>query len=82
MDLLNRQLRRAGTSRPANGADYSQLLSLLDSVMGQAPSQIISGQSSVHSLHLQYGSYQGQHKGRCLFVLRRHRGDDNGGQTS
>ncbi|MBB5892864.1 hypothetical protein BJ998_004060 [Kutzneria kofuensis] len=81
MDLLEPQLRRAGSSRPAYGADYSQLLRLLDTVMGQAPSQI-SGQSSVHSLHLQCGPHQGQDKGRCLFVLMRHRGDDNGGQTS
>jgi hypothetical protein len=82
MDLLDPQLRRAGRDRPAYGADYSQLLRLLVTVMGQAPSQIISGQSSVHSLHLQCGPHQGQHKGRCLFVLERHRGDDNGGQSS
>lgn len=81
MDLLEPQLRRAGSGRPAYGADYSQLLRLLDTVMGQAPSQI-SVQSSVHSLHLQCGPHQGQDKGRCLFVLMRHRGDDNGGQTS
>lgn len=82
MDQRNQQLRRAGLFRPAYGADYSQLARLLDTVMGQAPSHIISGHSSVHSLHLQCGPHQGQHKGRCLFVLERHRGDDNGGQTN
>jgi hypothetical protein len=81
MDLPAQRLRRAGQVRPAYGADYSQLLRLLDAVMGQAPSQI-SGQSSVDILHLQCGPYQGQLKGRCLFVLKRDRGDDNGGQTS
>jgi len=82
MDLLEPQLRRAGSNRPAYGADYSQLLRLLDTVMGKAPSQINSGQTSVDSLHLQCGPHQGQHKGRCLFVLERDRGDDNGWQNS
>jgi hypothetical protein len=82
MDLLEPRLRRAGSCRPAYGADYSQLLRLLDTVMGQAPSHINSAQTSVHSLHLQCGPHQGHDKGRCLFVLKRDRGDDNGGQTS